>query len=990
MRSLPYIFLLAFLFNIAPSICQTSNRIDSLMVELNNTVNSKTKVKIQKQLFDSYLRVSLDSAKTYLEKILSVKTENEVEQAEIYLLASKYQYYRYNLDSSKYYTKKVNEIAKKIHNDSLLADSHLKLGILNAYQNKPEEEEFHRTEALRVARLMNDWKLVGRALTGLANQYYLREDLSNATKFYLSADSTYKLNNYNGEEAAMVYENLSRIYMNRKDEKSLQYANQAESFYLAQGNNIGLARSYSVKGQYYLHIMGNPAGAIPFFEKAYKIQSEHGALKELSTIENNLLSAYSANKDFEKGVALLNTIEKKNQGKSKDDIQVPFNFYSAGGQLYADMGEYEKSAKYLEEALKLDNIDALLLRDFSLKSVYEVLSDVHYNLGNYKRSSELKEMYIKLSDSLNRINQLDLSKELEAKYQSEQKEKEIELLQAQNEAVEALKTNQRNLLLGGIGITTFAGIFMFLLFRNRQKTNKKLLELDTAKSNFFANISHELRTPLALIATPIQSKLEQKDLAERERKEYEMILRNNNRLTDLVDQLLDLSKLESGNLKLKVTEVPASSFLEAQLEPYRYLAASKDLHFEGSLDIKEETLWIDREAIQKILSNLLSNAIKYCSVKGSVKGDFKTNSKGLGITIKNSADPLTKLQKEQLFNRFYQANEFKEGAGIGLALVKELVELHKGKITVDDEEGFVSFQVTLPCHKGDFDAEELTEGRKIVSETNLPERNFGDSAILEEDPIDTDESLPLLLLVEDNPDLRTVLKQTFKKDYRIVVATNGEEGTEKAIAQVPDLIISDIMMPKKNGVALTKELKNHELTSHIPIILLTAKAGDENELTGIDSGADDYITKPFNNALLKSKMTNLLETRKKMRARYSQEVILKPQDIAVTPADELLLERIQTVLDTYLLEASFSTEDFAKELGFSRMQLHRKLKALTGLSATEFIRSQRLKLAAQLLENSEANVSEVCYQTGFNNLSYFAKCFKEAYGVSPSQYPKKA
>ncbi|MEM0932450.1 MAG: response regulator, partial [Bacteroidota bacterium] len=251
-----------------------------------------------------------------------------------------------------------------------------------------------------------------------------------------------------------------------------------------------------------------------------------------------------------------------------------------------------------------------------------------------------------------------------------------------------------------------------------------------------------------------------------------------------------------------------------------------------------------------------------------------------------------------------------------------------------------------------------------------------------------DDSLPLLLIVEDNNDLQSVLQDTFKNEYRITVATNGEEGFQKAIEQIPDLILSDVMMPGKNGIEMTNGLKQNELTSHVPIILLTAKAGDENELIGVESGADDYITKPFNNTLLKSKMANLLNIRKKMRERYSQEVVLKPKDIAVSPPDEILLERIQSVLDVYLTESSFSTEDFAIQLGFSRMQLHRKLKALTGLSATEFLRSQRLKLAAQLLEKSYANVSEVCYRTGFNNLSYFAKCFKEVYGTSPSKYPK--
>ncbi|MEO0901581.1 MAG: response regulator, partial [Bacteroidota bacterium] len=485
-----------------------------------------------------------------------------------------------------------------------------------------------------------------------------------------------------------------------------------------------------------------------------------------------------------------------------------------------------------------------------------------------------------------------------------------------------------------------------------------------------------------------QEKLEQNDLSDKERKEYELILRNNNRLATLVNQLLDLSKLESGNLSLKINKISARQFLESQIEPFRYLAENKGLHFEVHFNILQEDIWIDPEAIQKILSNLFSNAIKYNLDNGSVKAYFTGTAEELTIIVKNASEPMTKVQKEQLFNRFYQFNEFKEGAGIGLALVKELVELHKGKIIVENEDGYVSFKVILPCEKSSFKSSDIYDETGVSSVPGAFEMGLTYETDVLDNGIESVDTLPQLLIVEDNDELKAVLQDTFKNEYQITLAADGEEGIRKATEQIPDIVLSDVMMPRKNGVELTKELKENELTSHIPIILLTAKAGDENELVGVGSGADDYITKPFNNTLLKSKMANLLNIRKKMRARYSQEVILKPKDIAVSPPDEILLERIQSVLDAYLMESSFSTEDFAKELGFSRMQLHRKLKGLIGLSATEFIRSQRLKLAAQLLEKSDANVSEVCYQTGFNNLSYFAKCFKEVYGVSPSKYQK--
>lgn len=543
----------------------------------------------------------------------------------------------------------------------------------------------------------------------------------------------------------------------------------------------------------------------------------------------------------------------------------------------------------------------------------------------------------------------------------------------------------------GMMVVLFIGAgFMISQFIQSKRMSRKLKELDSAKSNFFANISHELRTPLALIATPLQEKLSNKQLTAEDRRLYELMLRNNQQLTHLVDQLLDLSKLESRNLSLHVSKTQVVPLLKSIVEPFEYQAKRDEYTFVFNLSSQEEKVWVDRDALQKITSNLLSNALKYTTEKGSIIVDASVSSKNLKFSVSNTGNPLTEDQKKKLFNRFYQADVFKQGAGIGLALAKELVELHKGRITVENKAGFVVFQVILPCHKSNFKSSELYKGATIaITNTDRVDIQVT-TPIIEDKALEKEEFLPLLLIVEDNPDLRTVLQETFNKEYQITLATNGEEGVAKAISLVPDLILSDVMMPKKDGVELTQLIKDHELTSHIPIVLLTAKAGDENELAGISNGADDYITKPFNTTLLRSKMANLLTNRQKMRERYSQEIILKPKDIAVTSLDELLLERIQSVLDTFLLEPSFSTADFAKELGYSRMQLHRKLKALTGLSASEFIRSQRLKIAAQILQESGSTVSESCYQSGFNNLSYFTKCFKEAYGTTPSDYLKKS
>lgn len=245
-------------------------------------------------------------------------------------------------------------------------------------------------------------------------------------------------------------------------------------------------------------------------------------------------------------------------------------------------------------------------------------------------------------------------------------------------------------------------------------------------------------------------------------------------------------------------------------------------------------------------------------------------------------------------------------------------------------------------------------------------------------------------MVDDHEDIRAFIKSVFKNNYQVVEAIDGEVGVEKAIELVPDIIISDVMMPKLNGFQLSETLKQDERTCHIPIILLTAKTEDADRFIGLETGADDYITKPFKTKALETRVKNLINSRLKLRERYSQELVLKPTDIAISNFDAKFLEKVNSVIDENITEPTFSAEDFSKSVGMSRMQLHRKLKALTGLSATEFVRSQRLKLAADLLKKTDANVSEIGYSVGFNDHSYFTKCFKEMYGCSPTEFISKS
>ena len=376
----------------------------------------------------------------------------------------------------------------------------------------------------------------------------------------------------------------------------------------------------------------------------------------------------------------------------------------------------------------------------------------------------------------------------------------------------------------------------------------------------------------------------------------------------------------------------------------------------------------------------MSNAVKYTPENGEIVCEAVVKDNKFHFEIKNTGEQLTPEEVEKLFDRFYQVNEHTEGTGIGLSLVKEIISLHKGTISATSIENWITFKVMLPIAKADYIAIEAEE---------ISEKDIVSSNVILETENDFDDDTPILLIVEDNTDVRMYVDSIFKNTYKIIHAENGQEGIDLAIQHIPDIIISDIMMPIKNGIELCNILKTDERTSHIPIILLTAKAGEENEIEGVKTGADDYITKPFNNELLKLKVEKLLENIRKLQERFSQEVLLKPTEISISSTDDLFLNRLQDVLDDKLVESTFNTDDFCKSVNMSRMQLHRKLKALFNMTTTEFIRSQRLKLAADLLKTSDVTVSQVGYSVGFNDPAYFSKRFKEVYNCTPTQYAKK-
>ncbi len=552
---------------------------------------------------------------------------------------------------------------------------------------------------------------------------------------------------------------------------------------------------------------------------------------------------------------------------------------------------------------------------------------------------------------------------------------------------------------------------------------EKLEEVDRMKSHFFANISHEFRTPLTLILGPLE-RLVSRSKEEDSQQDMKIMQRSARRLQRLINQLLDLSKLEAGQMKLQVREENIVVLLRSFVQAFESLAKMKNIKLVFKADQEKIKGYIDRDKLDTIINNLLSNAFKFTSEEGRIsvtvnnppvspliyKGGITTEvvayAKGgsveyIQISVSDTGSGIPPDRLPHIFDRFYQMDDSytkeQEGSGIGLALTKELVEFHKGEITVSSEVGKgTTFVIRLPIGKETYCEEEIADATTPLTPPLLRGEDKGgresidiEIPTFQETKKTIRKSLPILLIVEDNPDMRIYISSNLENEYRILKAADGEEGFKKSIKALPDLVISDVMMPEMDGFQLCAQLKTDQRTSHIPVILLTARAASEDKIGGLETGADDYIIKPFDARELQVRVKNLIEQRRKLRERYRKEGILQLQEIAVTSTDQRFLQKALEIVTSHLSDEQFSVVSFGKEIGMSRVLLYRKLRALTDYSPSEFIRSLRLNHAAQLLDEHSGNVTEIAFRVGFNNLSYFARCFRRQFGVSPSLYTGK-
>jgi ligand-binding sensor domain-containing protein/signal transduction histidine kinase/DNA-binding response OmpR family regulator len=550
-------------------------------------------------------------------------------------------------------------------------------------------------------------------------------------------------------------------------------------------------------------------------------------------------------------------------------------------------------------------------------------------------------------------------------------------------------------------------IFAIIRFRVARVKQIHLAELNQMKLQFFANISHELRTPLSLIISPIENILafakENKEIT----RQLELIYKNSNRLFRLVNEIMDFSKATESKLTISVQYADIVKFIKELSLFFSDEASRRQIIYTFESEPSSIEAWFDRDKFEKIILNLLSNAFKFTPDNGTINikieklgsNSIQLKQKEYNKTILSSKELLkisiidngkwiSPVDINKIFNRFYQGNNedytYQTGTGIGLSLTKTLVELHHGNISATSEKGKETcFTILMPLGNNHFKKEEIImEPFEIRSNMN-----YEPMAPIElNKEIKIPQNAPTILLVEDNFELRKYIVSTLSSKYKIIEAGDGESGYKLATENVPDLIISDIIMPVLSGIELCNQLKGNIITSHIPIILLTAKFTLQDKIIGIETGADAYITKPFNVRYLEVVAKNLIESRKKLFQRFSQDVYIMPKEMSNNKLDQNFLENVINYIEDNITSGEFSVDDLSSHLLMSSGHVWRKVKALTGLPTNEFIRTIRLKSAIKIMEEGNLNISEIAFKVGFSSPAYFTKCFREQYGKSPSAY----
>ncbi|MEL6194867.1 MAG: tetratricopeptide repeat protein [Bacteroidota bacterium] len=900
------------------------SKIDSLEQKLLVEKEDTNKVNILLTLADHYRFENPQKAKERVIEALDMATgiDNKkfkvsglIHQADLFTDQAKY-------DSALTVFQEALILSEKIQFHDGKSAALIGLGNTHTRQGNLDKGEEYLLRNIDFAEEIGDDEGVASCYNNLGNIYNEQGEYTKAMEGYTKAA---QINTRIGLErnAAINMANMGMIYHKLENfEDALVYFRRSDSIFTKLDFQMG--RVFVMKNMgIILRNQGKPEEALILYQKVLVSYDKLGQRREMLQTYVNIGNIYSDR--YQSGRAIENFREALSIATSINDSISMAMVNQSIGQEYFYASKLDSSLLYSGRAVDIGQaIDA----DLTVVDGYKTLSEVNSAKGNHKLAYDLRIKYDAYKDSLYTIEKRDLAEEIEAKYQNEQKTKEIALLASEKE-VQSLqlgkRKNERNAFIVLAILVLLLAVLLYNQYRIKQQSNKELKELNRLKSDFFANISHEFRTPLTLIQGPIE-RLDQHPEEELKKDELKMIRRNTNKVLSLVNQLLLLSQIDEGKLEIDAKKGDLYKCLRTAAASFHSYAVQRDIDYK--IDIPDEPLWavFDQDKLEKVIYNILSNAFKFSDDGEQVSLVALHTDGELSIQVSDSGRGIAGDKLSFVFDRFYQVDSSstrdREGSGIGLSLSKELVEQMKGSINVSSVEGKGSqFSIHIPLQKVKAPhptVEKIPSG--IVPKLQRSEP-------FEFPKADTRE-LPNVLVIEDNEDMRQYIKQQLLQEYKVIEASDGEQGLKTAISNMPDLIILDVMMPRMDGMEVCEKLRTNLSTSHIPIIMLTARAGEENKIKGLENGADEYLTKPFSSKELSVRVQNLLTQRKRLQQYYLEnQHSVDPQKITTTSLDKKFLEQVLLLLETHYADPNFGVPNMQMELGMSKTQLNRKLKA---------------------------------------------------------------
>ena len=986
------------------------NTVDTVKVNLLNDIAHECSLNSD---FDKSLKYANEALKL-ADKLNFTKGKNQSLNSIGIIYKSQGDY----LNALEYFQKSL-KISKKLADKNGVSRIYVEIGTIYRFQGDYSKALEYHKKALKIREELGNKSGISNSYNNIGIIYSIQGDYPKALEYFQRSLKIREELGYKSEISA-CYNNIGIIYKNQGNyPKASEYYQKSLKIQEELSDKNGISITYSNIGNICKY-QGDYHKALEYHKKSLKISEELGDKTVISSYYNNIGDIYSLQGDYPKAYKYYQK-SLKISIKIGDKYSETYSYFGLSS-LYFKQKKTKEAYNYSKKAYKLaEEIGNAEL----IKKSSEILAESSRALGLYKEAYDAYVVFKTMNDSL--FNEENIKKltatEFKYKYEKEKEisEKEQEKKDALNAKEKEKQAAVRNWIIAAFFLMMLLAFFIYrsyriklksnLILRNQkteiQNKNKQLKTLadqlqlmDRVKSNFFANISHEFRTPLTLVISPLKKLLNDPKYPGL-RKTFKLMLRNAQRQLELVDQLLDLSKIEIKKMKLQANLASLNKFTKAMISSFHSLAEERSIRLIFIEEEKNIEIYFDQDKLHKIISNLVSNAFKFTPPKGTISviigiGNTASDDRGqkyVKLIVQDTGIGIPEEYIEHIFDRFYQvdssATRRYEGTGIGLSLTKELVELHHGNIkvvsTIDKGTEFI---IHLPLGKDHLSEDEVVDSTErvehliydfddstqhIESKDSQPQKNISKTA-------------PMILVVEDNEDMRNYIGDSLYDGYNIIEAEDGEQGFNQAIKHMPDLIISDVMMPGIGGFELTKKLKQDIRTSHIPVILLTAKAGEESKIKGLETGADAYVNKPFNTKELLVRAKNLIEQRLKLREKFKKNITIDPSEVTVTSVDENFLRKAAAIVEKHMDNPEFNVEQFSSEMSMDRNNLFRKLKKLINQSSSQFIRTIRLKRAAQLLNQKAAPVGEIAYMVGFDKPSYFSESFKKEFGVSPSEY----